>query len=406
MVVLALFYESQGKSTNILNSLYFVMRLIISTLSRFHIFDLAEQMRQRGHLTRLYTAFPMFKVDRPLRPFASTFPWVYCSRALILRLGWYQAGRYLNWPTRETFDRWVADHIEPCDVFVHLSSFGLYTARRAKILGARVVCDRGSAHIVYQDKILAQEYACQRVSYCPIDSRVVEKELQEYVEADLVTVPSSFAYRSFLERGVPAQKLRKLPYGVSLSLFYPLSKEDTRFRVIFVGSYSIQKGIGYLLEAVRPLVQKKAAELWLVGNASPEAREILRRNADIFTDKGSHPRAKLSWFYSQASVLVLPSIQEGLAMVQAQAMACGIPVIATANTGAEDLFTDGVEGFIVPIRDPKAIREKIEWMLDNPIKRQEMAEAALRRVKSLGGWNAYGEGAAKIYAELLNERSE
>jgi glycosyltransferase involved in cell wall biosynthesis len=168
-----------------------------------------------------------------------------------------------------------------------------------------------------------------------------------------------------------------------------------------VGSFSVRKGIGYLLQAVRPLVQKKIVELWLVGNASQEAREILHRNADIFIDKGSQPRSKLPWFYSQASVLVLPSIEEGLALVQAQAMACGLPVIATTNTGAEDLFADGIEGCIIAIRDPQSIRDKIEWMLDNPVKRAEMAEAALRRIKSLGGWDMYGKRCLAMYHEVL-----
>jgi glycosyltransferase involved in cell wall biosynthesis len=230
----------------------------------------------------------------------------------------------------------------------------------------------------------------------------VDKELQEYAEADLITVPSTFAYRSFVEKGVTPDRIRKLPYGVDLSLFYPVPKEDDRFRVLFVGGYSLRKGINYLFEAVRPLVQKRNIEVWLVGTPSSEAREILDRNVDVFTDKGSQPRSKLAWFYSQSSVLVLPSIEDGFGLVLAQAMACRVPVIATTNTGAEDLITDGVEGFIVPTRDPDIIRDRIQWMLDNPAERQAMGEAALRRVKSLGGWDKYGETAIAVYRQLLN----
>ena len=62
---------------------------------------------------------------------------------------------------------------------------------------------------------------------------------------------------------------------------------------------------------------------------------------------------RLAELMSTSHVMVLPSIEEGLALVQGQAMACGCPVIASTNTGAEDLFTDGVEGFVVPIRDPE-----------------------------------------------------
>jgi glycosyltransferase involved in cell wall biosynthesis len=97
---------------------------------------------------------------------------------------------------------------------------------------------------------------------------------------------------------------------------------------------------------------------------------------------------------------VLASVEEGLALVQAQAMACGVPVIATTNTGADDLFTDGVEGFIIPIRSPEAIRERIERMIDNKELRDKMAAASLERVKSLGGWDRYGECVVNVYKTL------
>jgi alpha-maltose-1-phosphate synthase len=378
------------------------MRVVISTIGRFHAFDLAEQLRRRECLAWLYTAYPRFKLSAQLRPFTRTFPWVLSSVTVAQQVGWHKLASHLNWLAIDSFDRWVAGQVESCDVFVHLSSFGLHTAQRARSLGARVVCDRGSSHILYQDEILAEEYARHGLRYSPIDRRVVGKELQEYAEADLITVPSTFAYLSFVEKGVSAEKLYKLPYGVDLSIFHPLAKEDNVFRVLYVGGYSLQKGIGYLFEAIRPLVLKGYVEVWLVGSPSPEARETLRRNGDIFTDKGSHPRSRLSWVYSQASVLVQPSLQEGMSLVQAQAMACGLPVIATTNTGAEDLFTDGVEGFIIPIRNPLAIRDKIQWMLDNPVECQKMGQAALRRVQQLGGWNTYGDRVTTIYTQLVN----
>jgi starch synthase len=380
------------------------LRIAISAFGRFWAFDLAKQVGRYGFLTRLYTAYPYFKVDAQLRPFTQTFPWILSITLVAQRATSHRLTKCLNWLAIDSFDRSVARQIKPCDLFVHLSSFGLHAARRARQLGARVICDRGSTHIQYQDEILAEEHARQRLPYSRIDRRVVDKELQEYAEADLITVPSTFAYRSFVEKGVPPNKVQKLSYGVDLGLFHPVPKEDDKFRVIFVGGYSVRKGINYLFEAVRPLVEKRSIEVWLVGTPSPEAREILHRIADLFIDKGAQSRSKLSWFYSQASVLVLPSIEDGFGLVLAQAMACGVPVIATTNTGAEDLITDGVDGFIVPIRDSDIIRQKLQWMLDNPTKRQAMGEAALQRVNSLGGWDKYGETAIAAYRQLLNDQ--
>jgi glycosyltransferase involved in cell wall biosynthesis len=127
----------------------------------------------------------------------------------------------------------------------------------------------------------------------------------------------------------------------------------------------------------------------------------LARYGEGFKYLGPKPRAELYHYYSQASVFVIASIEEGLAMVMAQAMACGLPVIATTNTGAEDLFTDGVEGFIVPIRNPEAIREKVLYLYKNPEVREQMSQAALRRVQTPGGWNEYGDHVAHAYGRAL-----
>jgi glycosyltransferase involved in cell wall biosynthesis len=107
-------------------------------------------------------------------------------------------------------------------------------------------------------------------------------------------------------------------------------------------------------------------------------------------------------------VFVLASIEEGLALVQAQAMACGLPIIATTNTGAEDLFTDGIEGFVVPIRDADAIAEKISILLTQPEVRERMSQAAISRVAALGGWEEYGKKAIAEYskARLLQKTSQ
>jgi glycosyltransferase involved in cell wall biosynthesis len=135
-----------------------------------------------------------------------------------------------------------------------------------------------------------------------------------------------------------------------------------------------------------------------------DGRAILEQNRDLFVHHGVQPRNRLSWFYSQASVLMLPSIEEGLALVQAQALACGLPVIASVNTGAEDLFTDGVEGFIVPPRDPAALRDRVQRLLDEPALQARMKSAALSRVQSLGGWAQYGRACRDVYRRVLARR--
>jgi glycosyltransferase involved in cell wall biosynthesis len=106
---------------------------------------------------------------------------------------------------------------------------------------------------------------------------------------------------------------------------------------------------------------------------------------------------------SSSHVMVLPSIEEGLALVLGQAMACGCPVIASTNTGAEDLFSDGVEGFIVPIRDPEVLRVRMQQLADDLPLQRRMSEAALRRVRNLGGWQQYGDRWVSLLERMLAE---
>ncbi|HXH06600.1 MAG TPA: glycosyltransferase family 4 protein [Vicinamibacterales bacterium] len=333
-----------------------------------------------------------------------SFPWLIGTRALLARWGIEFGKDGWNRLAVETFGRWVARRLEPCDVFHCLSGFGLEAHRVARErYGALTVCDRGSSHILFQDEILAEEYGRWGMQYPGIDFRIVERELREYEECDLIFVPSTFAYRSFVQKGVAETKLVRIPYGVELRRFRPEAKRDSMFRVLYVGALSVQKGIPYLLEAVSCL-RMPDFEVWFVGAVQSDARRFLASMGGRIRYLGIVPRTELYRYYSQASVFVIASIQEGLALVQAQAMACGLPVIATTNTGAADLFTDGVEGFIVPIRNAEAIREKILFLYEHPDAREAMAEAALTRVRSLGGWQEYGSQVVSAYRRGLSAR--
>ena len=104
--------------------------------------------------------------------------------------------------------------------------------------------------------------------------------------------------------------------------------------------------------------------------------------------------------YSTANVFVLPSLEEGLAYVQGEALACGCPIIGSTNSGAEDLITHGKEGFIVPIRSSEAILQNLQLLMDDPSQRQSMSDAALQRVKHLGGWDTYGDNFVALLKSL------
>jgi alpha-maltose-1-phosphate synthase len=378
------------------------MNVSVFSLGRFHHFDLGRQVIRLGHGLSLFTSNPRSKVDQDLRPFARTHPLFRIPYAIGGKAGLSSHLYWLDEMLLNDLGDWLGRSIdvEWTDILHGLDGAGPKAGRLIKENGKLWICDRGSTHILAQRDMLVEEHKYWQVPPPKFSPERLERCVAEYEEAHAITVPSQFARRSFLQQGIAGERVFVCPYGVDLSEFRFSSKRDETFRVICVGQITVRKGIGYFLRAVQPLVKKRRIEVWLVGEIDPAVQPLLDRFRGIFEYKGVSPRKDLWRLYSQASVLVLASVEEGLALVQAQAMACGVPVIATTNTGAEDLFTDGVEGFIVPIRSPEAIREKLEWMIDNAELRDGMAAAALGRVKSLEGWNHYGKRVESVYRQL------
>jgi glycosyltransferase involved in cell wall biosynthesis len=382
------------------------MKVTISLMGRFWAFDLAREMERRGCLERLITSYPAFETVKYGIPRERI-----CSLLVheILNRGWRKAPPFLRahynaqFLIHELFDRHAARRLPPRpELVVALSSYGLHTLRRARELGAKTIVDHGSCHIVAQDELLREEYGRLGLSSQEFaHPAIIDKELSEYREADYIAIASEFVKETFVERGVPAEKLLLTPYGVNLTNFYPAPKEDQVFRVIHCGNISIRKGVHYLLQAFAEL-QLPGAELWLIGSLSDEIRPFLRRfAAPGVRQLGPFPERELHKYYSQGSVYCLNSIEDGFGMTLVQAMACGLPVITTTNTGAADAVRDGRGGFIIPIRDVAALKEKILYLYEHPEIRQAMGAAARERVQTGFTWTDYGDLIMEHYRRVL-----
>ena len=384
------------------------MRVSVASLTGNHPLDLARELNRAGVLDTYHCALPRFRVTALPRERLRTHPILFLPMAAFLRAG-FMPPRHLIWATIEAYDRALRRALGPCEVFHVGSGYGLRAIRRARSdYGALTVCDRGSQHIRTQDEILREEAErCGVRRFQSVDPRVVVKEEAEYEEADCIFVPSTFARDSFLRAGVNPGKVITVPFGVRLEAFFPTGKRDDVFRILSVARLSLGKGIRYLLEATSRLALPNS-EVVLRGPATPESQRILapyKRRFRLHPPVSRHTDA-LRNLYSQASVFVLASIDEGLAYVMCEAMACGVPVIATTNTGAAEVITDGKDGFIVPIRNPDAIAERLQYLYDHPEERAAMGRAALEKVRSLGGWRQYAERVVSVYREKLRARGD
>jgi glycosyltransferase involved in cell wall biosynthesis len=211
-------------------------------------------------------------------------------------------------------------------------------------------------------------------------------------------VASSFTERSLLDIGVPRSKITVIPYGAPIEYFQPHPKQDKLFRVMFAGQVGTRKGVHYLLQAWQELSLPEA-ELLLVGvNQMPN--DWLSKYRDRVRLTGSVPHSSLNAYYSSANVFVFPSLVEGFGLVLLEAMACGIPIITTPNTGGPDIIIDGIEGFIIPIRDVEALKVKIAWCYSHPQELAKMGIAARKKAEQLT-WERYRQKLAMIIKEKL-----
>jgi glycosyltransferase involved in cell wall biosynthesis len=308
----------------------------------------------------------------------------------------------------ELFGDWASRYVDNEDIVVTWGLAALPIIQKARDRNIISIVERGSAHAATQRDLLIEEYelygqpvdALQR-SFSPAR---MERELMEYELADYIEVPSEFAKRSFIEQGIAESKLIKVFLGVDLRHFKELPKSDNTFRVIYTGQMSLQKGVHYLLQAFAEL-KLPGAELWLFGAKLPELDPFFDRYQGCYRYFGTIPYYDLHQFYAQGSVFAICSIQEGLAQVQPQAMACALPVICTTNTGGEDLITEGVEGFVLPIRNLDAIKEKILYLYENPDICYEMGQQAKNRVRNGLTWDDYGKFIFETYQDLSYRNS-
>jgi glycosyltransferase involved in cell wall biosynthesis len=340
-------------------------------------------------------------------------PWQEIMRLLLVKTGLYHR---LNFSYQGLAD-WVyasldchvaSHHLQDIDAVYAYEDGAATTFQAAKKQG--ILCFYDLPIVFYlTSRTIQMEEAERFPELAPALDAVheptwkLERKQQEIQLADRIFVPSSFVQNSLLEAGVKQETISVIPFGAPVDYFQPQPKKDKLFRALFVGRVGPRKGVHYLLQAWQEL-KLPEAELLLVGiNEFPEG--WLEQYSDITRHIPSLPHALLNQYYTSANVLVIPSLVEGLALVQLEAMACGIPLITTPNAGGSDILTDSEEGFIIPIRNVEAIKEKLEWCYHHPLELAEMGRAARRKAEQLT-WDLYRQRLVNRVQELVNHRIE
>lgn len=302
------------------------------------------------------------------------------------------------------FDRAVAEKIRRLPTGSTVRGVYAYedgaasTFRAAAERGLRRLYDLPIGYWRAGQKIFAEE-AERQLAWAPTltgraDSagKLARKD-EELAAADAIFVASSFTSATLAEAPAFRAPVHVVPYGAP----DPIAGEPPRvgreagepLRVLFAGALGQRKGLSYLLEAVASL-GPRAVTLTLLGQ-----KTVVAGCAPLDAAVRAHrwipslPHAAVLEEMTRHDVLVFPSLFEGFGLVIAEAMSCGLAVIASTHTAAPDLFSaDSAEGFLVPVRSAEAIAGKLETLHRDRSRLAEMRRAALARAATLR-WDNY-----------------
>jgi len=219
----------------------------------------------------------------------------------------------------------LCKQLYPCRTFIGLSGMAVASARMASVsYGAQIIIDRGSQHVLTQRSLVSG------ANSAVLTANYVERELASYESADYISIPSTGALNSFLANGFPRDKLFVNPYGVDFDALKPTIRMPGEFTVGFLGNWSYQKGVDLLDSAIGRTRGVRLLHGGTVGDIPfPHRGNCL--------SLGHISRENLSKFFQQIDVLVLPSRQDGFGLVLLEALASGVPVIASDRTGGPDI---------------------------------------------------------------------
>jgi glycosyltransferase involved in cell wall biosynthesis len=347
------------------------MKIAIVAQGRFHAFDLGIALLQRGHDVTLFTNYPKWAVRRfgfPGERVRSFWLHGLASRlADRVRPTRYRPERWLN----PMFGRWAAEQMARQDWDVVHAWSGVAEEVHEKLRATRCLklVMRGSAHIRIQDKLLEQEEQRTGARLERPDLWIQKREEREYRLADRVVVLSSFARDTFVTEHFDRQKVRVVPLGANTAMFRPRPEViDARCKrilsgeplsVLYVGTLSFRKGAKDLESIVRAL-ERAGLRFRFVGPIAREVRPMVQRLRPTVEFVTKQPQDRLPYWYAAGDVFVFPTIEDGFAVVLAQAQANALPILTTAHCSGPDLIEQGT-GWILPIRNPEAFIDRLRW---------------------------------------------
>ncbi len=288
--------------------------------------------------------------------------------------------------------------LPPHDIFFGYSYASLEMLQAEKKRGVLTVLDQIDPGPV-EFRLVAEEMKRHpKLAGCPAEfpTAYYERNRREWEVADIIVVNSEWSREAIISEGADPAKIAILPLAYEVNgakqkveIVNPTSDlrpptspirplPSALLRVLWLGQVNVRKGIHYLMGAAR-LLERENVQFDVVGPIGilPTAVATAPRN---MTFHGVVSRDRAAEWYRQANVFVLPTLSDGFALTQLEALAHGLPVITTPNCGR--VVEDAKTGFIIPVRDPKALADSLLRFVRNPGLAEEMASSCRASVEA------------------------
>lgn len=377
------------------------MKIAIVSERRSYLFQLAiELMKHNDVEVVLYSMLPVSrcrKIGYKGKVVSSAFPLILIAAIIekIPLLNPYKRSS-LRIRLRFFYDWYVSKLLKKCDVLIGSNGSTVKSSIKAKKKwGTITICDQGSSHILAQNAV--------RKSYSNIEPPIVNTNymLRHYDVADYLMTPSVYVKETDIANGISEGKILYNPYGVDLNVFKPTEIAiNNCYDVIMVGAWWKHKACDMLAEAC---INRLGVRLLHVGTVidCELPKSALFKHIDFV------PESELPKYYAQAKVFAMPSLDEGLGLVQLQAAACGLPVVGSTRSGVIDVarLLNNPESCITVV-EPITV-DSIAIAIQHSLQYAATQPKGLRTqygdlVHNLS-WEAYGSRYYEIIKQIINK---
>ncbi|MEO5713795.1 MAG: glycosyltransferase family 4 protein [Luteolibacter sp.] len=334
--------------------------------------------------------------------------WYHAAQKPFYHLPFSNLEEKMRWWNLPFYDAWMAGQSLPEGVNVVQGPMGscqaLFSLADRSGRNVLKVFDAPNSHPTSQFGYWQRECDLYAPGYrIPIPDWVRSRINREIETADLVLCPSNFVKDTMITNGVPEEKCFISHFGVNTEIFQKRSALPSRPRFICVGSLTLRKGQQYLFRAFEKVKEVlPQAELVCVGGVRADFTGEMKKWKGSFIHHQSVSHVELAKMLSDCTAFVMPSLEEGFARVISEAMAVGLPILASYESGATTVVRDGVEGIIIRPRDIHGIAEAMLRVARNPDENLAMGEAAYLAGGKSNTWADYAGRLHHEYNRRLN----